>query len=196
MKKCWGEARRDSQTATLERSPRRLTSGREDLCAGLVCQCSCPGGAAPRRDPQRSSLLSPLQAVSGNVLQSHKDFHLHHPVWERVEGGSSALLPFSGFSVLSFVRLRSKTQALQVTAQTVSKHALAAPQRCFPPTRPHALGTGVGWGHPGAIRAICDPWVLRSRGGSCSPASASHNHCAANQTPPRSETSPGAIWHL
>lgn len=52
---------------------------------------------------------------------------------------------------------------------------------------PLALGTGVSWGHPGAIRTICHPWMLRSSGGSCSPASAKRNHHAANQTSPAAE---------
>jgi len=75
MKKCWG------QPGVTRRWPGWSTA----LGVGVpVCwaQGSCPGRAGPRQGPQRSSLLSPLRDVSGNVLQLHEDFYVLHPGWE------------------------------------------------------------------------------------------------------------------
>lgn len=103
---------------------------------------------------------------------------------------AAALLRF--FSVQPW----SKTQALRVTAQAMSKHPLAAPEQRFPPMHPHALGTvRMGWGHTGAVRAICHPGRSGAGVGAALLPLPAITTVLQTKTP-CSETSSGAIWHF
>lgn len=165
MKKCWGEARRDSQTAALECSPGRpgpMCGARLHRSRQSGSQAASTAQHPPRFPP--GCFREPFAVISTCTIQHGNG-----------QGGQFCA---AGFSVVSFVQLWSKTQALRVTMQYES--ILSQLQSS---AFPCASGADVGWGHRGAFRAVCHPWGLRSRGGSCSPASASRNRRAANQKP-------------